>query len=530
MDAQATSSESFTVSRLMRELVPEWEPERWFEWPPDLFALTSHLLRTTGIYRTAASLRPGERSLDPLRWEQESRPVIQEWYNWIGGFRDALPDRIAALKDTLTSELRLNCYGEDLPPELCRAILELHAYADDACANFGFFSGSPAPMYFLANLHLAATGSLSRIPKRHGVVLPKHRTPQTGLSPRSLSLHLTYHQSEVNVHWRTIPWVNRHRNENTLNVVVVPWPYQIRSSDFGRAAAAAADAEREPFHYFRYASAEPLDPNRVLDLLAQVYREIDTVDLLVFPEVALTQDDLDALRRGLVARFGADRMLPLVVAGVRGTRGELETNRVVLSAYFVGEWYEVGQDKHHRWKLDTEQIQTYGLAASLNVRHQWWEAVDIPHRCLSFMVPNGWLNLCPLICEDLARLEPVSDLIRGVGPTLVVAVLMDGPQIADRWPARYVGVLADDPGTSVLSVTSLGMAKRSLPRNREVNLTTVGWKDRRTGWEPIRVPDGGDCAVLLTLNAEWVEEFAADGRSDRGAASLVVFQNARCIT
>jgi hypothetical protein len=200
-----------------------------------------------------------------------------------------------------------------------------------------------------------------------------------------------------------------------------------------------------------------------------------------------------------------------------------------LSAFFVGEWYEVGQHKHHRWKLDEAQIQQYGLAASLNVRHQWWEAVDVPHRCLSFLVPNGWLNLCPLICEDLAQLEPVSDVIRGVGPTFVIAVLMDGPQIADRWPARYVGVLADDPGTSVLSVTSLGMAKRAIPRGREMNLTTVAWKDRRTGWEPIKTTDA-DTAVLLTLNAEWVEEFAADGRSDQGSASLMVFQNARCIT
>jgi hypothetical protein len=71
-----------------------------------------------------------------------------------------------------------------------------------------------------------------------------------------------------------------------------------------------------------------------------------------------------------------------------------------------------------------------------------------------------------LICEDLARQDPAAELVRAVGPNLLVALLMDGPQLANRWPARYAAVLAEDPGTSILTLTSLGMVERSRPTER----------------------------------------------------------------
>src|SRR5687768_17746605 len=37
-----------------------------------------------------------------------------------------------------------------------------------------------------------------------------------------------------------------------------------------------------------------------------------------------------------------------------------------------------------------------------------------------------------LICEDLARQDPIAELVRHVGPTLVVTILMDGPQLKNR--------------------------------------------------------------------------------------------------
>ncbi len=50
---------------------------------------------------------------------------------------------------------------------------------------------------------------------------------------------------------------------------------------------------------------------------------------------------------------------------------------------------------------------------------------------------------------------PLRTVIRSVGPNLVIVLLMDGPQLVRRWPGKYATVLSDDPGSAVLTVTSL---------------------------------------------------------------------------
>src|SRR4029077_8941218 len=126
-------------------------------------------------------------------------------------------------------------------------------------------------------------------------------------------------------------------------------------------------------------------------------------------------------------------------------------------------WEHYRQHKHHRWCLDADQIQQYHLGPRLLPSKRWWEAIDIPERTRLFIRAAENLTVCPVICEDLARIDPAADSVHAVGPELVVALLLDGPQLDTRWPARYASVLAGDPGSSGLSVTSLGMALRSRP-------------------------------------------------------------------
>jgi len=71
----------------------------------------------------------------------------------------------------------------------------------------------------------------------------------------------------------------------------------------------------------------------------------------------------------------------------------------------------------------------------------------------TFYVFRYGMSMATLICEDLARIDPVQTVIRAIGPNLVIALLMDGPQWQRRWSGRYATVLADDPGSAVLSVT-----------------------------------------------------------------------------
>ena len=102
------------------------------------------------------------------------------------------------------------------------------------------------------------------------------------------------------------------------------------------------------------------------------------------------------------------------------------------------------------------------------------------------------------------------------GPNLVFALLMDGPQLRDRWPGRYAMTLADDPGSSVLSLTSLGLMRRSsyLFRSREC---VALWRDSQGETNEIEIPAGAH-GLLISLSRETHEEFTLDGRGDGGSA------------
>ena len=145
----------------------------------------------------------------------------------------------------------------------------------------------------------------------------------------------------------------------------------------------------------------------------------------------------------------------------------------------------------------------------------WWEHINIEDRQLLFLALENWLVMSVLICEDLARPDPVGDVVRAVGPNLVVALLMDGPQLKERWGARYATALADDPGCSVLTVTSAGMAGLSRPAQQSSRSRVIAlWKDATSG-SPIEIelPIGHD-AVVLSLTVRYITEWTADGRSD----------------
>ncbi|MEL6525125.1 MAG: hypothetical protein AAFQ07_05380 [Chloroflexota bacterium] len=209
-------------------------------------------------------------------------------------------------------------------------------------------------------------------------------------------------------------------------------------------------------------------------------------------------------------------------------------NKLVLSTFFAGKWYKTEQPKHHRWRLDRYQLRQYGLGGVLAGNRDWWEAIPYKQRKVSILAPNTWLALCPLICEDLARQEPVADVIRGIGPTLIIAILLDGPQLPQRWAARYASALADDPGSSVLTVTSLGMTRRSKqtknhsdrkhdePVNQDIGL----WRDLQEGFESLAI-DKDDkkrdsAGVLLNISAKWRDELTADGRKDSNSSALFI--------
>ncbi|HYV11688.1 MAG TPA: hypothetical protein VE980_12365 [Pyrinomonadaceae bacterium] len=512
---------------LAKSLMPDWTPEDWFHWPPDIFAFTSILLQATGVYRYAVSPHheTNKRLLSDLKGEERNarlNEVYRHWYRWILGVEPELPEALKNCKQILLeSDSKLSAKPNTVDFKTCEALLDLHTMADVACANFGLMTatheGRMCAIYFLANYLLSVTGSLSRLPSHHGVVLPKMRTPQKGLTIRSFSHHLTFHRSEAKVLWRSIPWNDASKTNKTINLLAVPLPYELNLEDFRAVDAPLPSSEAKGFRYFDFEPSEQFEPERIIGLLQEAQKEVGQVHLLVFPELALTEENLEDLQSALQESLSADE-IPMIITGIRGRSNGMGKNKVRLSVYFARKWYNLGQEKHHRWRLDKSQIEQYSLSRILDPGTNWWEAIDIGSRQLTFLVPNTWLTLCPLICEDLAQLEPISQLIRGVGPNFVIAILMDGPQLPQRWPARYVGVLADDPGSAVLTLTSLGMAARcgtpGMPESRVIAL----WKGQDSPWAPIELSNNSK-AVLLNISAESREEFTADGRTDYGAAA-----------
>jgi hypothetical protein len=182
------------------------------------------------------------------------------------------------------------------------------------------------------------------------------------------------------------------------------------------------------------------------------------------------------------------------------------------------------REKHHRWKLDRDQLREYGLLGVLSPEIAWWENIPLQSRRVDFGVIRRHSVVAALICEDLARVDPCQQILRSVAPNLTVALLMDAPQRAARWPARYATVLAEDPGTAVLTVTSRGLMARQdrlglHPSDGKDRIVAM-WRDD-TSSRPVEL----NCpykaqAVVLSVIEEFAEDISLDGRVDDSAMAF----------
>src|SRR5262249_20238204 len=175
------------------------------------------------------------------------------------------------------------------------------------------------------------------------------------------------------------------------------------------------------------------------------------------------------------------------------------------------QWFHIRQNKHHRWSLDEAQILQYHLGGVLHPHIRWWEAMEVPRRTIHFVEHGDELVLVSLVCEDLAQIDSVAEVIRAVGPTAVFTPLLDGPQLSSRWAARYASVLADDPGSAVLTLTPYGMVQRSRPHQRDASQVVALWKDPLGGGREIPLEAGAQ-GILLTVSGARGTRRSADGR------------------
>jgi hypothetical protein len=522
--ATAPPVRRLTIGDELARLAPGWGWAEVLRWPPDAFALTSALLGDSGVYRFVVCPPPGHRwppaeSDGNGEWQERIQQAAAAWADAATNLPQLeLPDTLTHFGAVLgaAQEVELAALEDEAHWEIVVAILSLHALADEACAGAGLHSETP--LQRLAAERLAETGTLARLSPDRVRVLPKLRPPESGITLRSLSHHLAIDRSEVETRWYFAPQAQARAEPATgrLSLLLVPFPSEVHASDFHPTAGPLLNMDTSRYDFFEYAPQEPLELDELLRLVEAAKRHIGPVDALVLPEAALDEENVEPLQE-LLATAG----VTYLIAGARQPPGEGAPFAVNYAHLGGGDWRAPKQHKHHRWLLDAAQVHQYHLGAALDPSHSWWEAISIQRRSLTFATVSDWLTICPLVCEDLARPDPVTDVIRAVAPTLVVALLLDGPQLASRWPARYASVLADDPGCSVLTLTALGMTQRCQPPGFDPSRVIALWKDPHRGLQQIPLADGAR-AVALTAHARPTRLISADGRVGKDIPELVL--------
>jgi hypothetical protein len=508
------------------------------DWPPDVFAFSNVTLGQSEAFRFALS--PIDE-WPPRRypgWVRLVEEAAHAWSAWAEDGRGAPPDLVlevwGLVREHADSPLEDLAEGRDA--ELCESLLTLHAVADEACAGLGVAldtSDGAASVYRARGRELLTrTGSMARVDPSLLRVLPKVRTPPTGRP--AFSRYACVQGPGIAARWHKVP--TRHRGTDLQSeyatLLLLPWPLRVHTSDFRPVGESVHRPAKEPFGFFEFAPDEGLDFELLDRILLAARKEAGTVDVVCLPESAVDESELDELEM-LLHEHG----VASVHTGVR--QQSRDAGRFASNWIHVGfnpgfekgttpgderrpEWFHIRQDKHHRWSLDDPQIYQYHLGGALHPGIHWWEAMDVPRRAIQF-VEVAELTLVALVCEDLAQNGHVAELIRSVGPTLVITGLLDGPQLTSRWAARYASVLADDPGSAVLTLTSYGMVQRSRPHRRDVSPIVAMWKDPSRGVREIPLEPGAQ-AVLLTVCMDRATRRSADGRwpVDNGTACFDV--------
>lgn len=501
-------------------------------WPPNVFLILYTLIDYTDKYRLLVA--PQQHFTWDNKLKKESESLVSEWNNFLE--QEKLPSN-SQLKKHLNNVFKKSNWNKcvyDLlnEPSFSQSTFlltisidkvfrsknirknKLHdelSPAESACnmRNFMQMLNSDGSDLNLDNngkdLNLADNDS------KLGFIAYKGLVPQSGLTINNLCQNLTFLKPSVAPEIIYSFNETKRFDQSSYNVLFIPWPFKVDDSSF----KACKDSPLETDSFFDFFDYQPEEPifNEFLRLvrsaLISAIKRARYIDLIVFPECSLSSKTFEKLKDKIHSHFGKDA--PAILSGVYGNR----KNTASLAFTGVTEEYDtIHQNKHHRWFLDSNQIRAYNLADRLEPGKKWWENIDVSRRNLAVLTtPNG-IKLCPLVCEDLARQEPVAQAVRAIGPNFVVSLLLDGPQLKNRWPGKYATVLSDDPGSSVLTVTPLGMTLKSTglgdPPSRIVGL----WSEQGKSAEELKIKEDG-IAILLELKIENTDNWTIDGSSQK---------------
>jgi hypothetical protein len=528
-------------------------------WPPDVFAVCGAILQSSGGY-----IHVFERDADDDREYAAAASVGRTWRARIDKLETVSPKTLVRTTPREVRESwRKICAARrfemvDLrdDPEstrtLVRELTRLVIVADSACSGIGVVVGSKKRRFLAVADKLLTENTQNTytwdISDRTVSVLAKQHTPQRGATFRSLTHSLSlYWGNDIEGRWiGPLEVIKGRLDAKSTSLLLLPWPTQIDTKDFVLAPSRKRSSGHPDNRYFSY---EPAGNgatdfgDRLRRALEQSRQHARSIEAVVFPELALSWDQFKTAEE-ICADFQVILVCGIRIPASGGRRGVnmcgMQPAGVLTDVKKLKPQERLDflastrllQAKHHRWCLDKNQIVQYELAGQIPVdqspRGLAWENIAIFDRTMHFMSLSRWMTWCVLVCEDLARQDPVAELVRSVGPNLLITLLMDGPQHRGRWSSRYASVLAEDPGTSVLTLTSLGMAERCRPilqstgKRADKSQAIALWRDVETGEHEI-VLDHGDNACVLHLSCATRSEISADGRDDGNEAHFPTF-------
>lgn len=547
----------------------------------DLFAFAAYLIERGGVYHRIVRQLPGSGTMagQNLTLEQDE---IDAWESLGNRWRDELaatpliPNQKLQVRDAVQKKWDelLRFVGEPVvypplpggptsPPQWWGPAYALLVISDQAARGLGYDDqqlhpiesfrrevwleggGSTVPIDPKFPFHVRAKKISATFALRANAdivrVVPKSRTPKVGNTMRTLTHHLALVPPEgvVDMAWQHELQPYR-KKFDPLNLLLVPFPFRISAQCFAQASEITRErGESDQWLCMfdvrqRWLTREDGSANSrevvnfLCALIDQAQRDVDRVHGLLLPELSLDWLTYDILVRKLISDCNgkkSDRAVPdFIVCGSSSDWGRDKGNYVLVTTFDKNDKGKLvatthSRPKHHRWRLTGPQIADYGLSASLDPHVVWWEATQIPNREVGLTVFRHFCVFSAMICEDLARSEPCHEPLKAVGPNLVFALLMDGSQLPDRWSARYATSLADDPGSSVLTLTSLGLIERTNASGAYKESRNIGlWKDDTGKTIPIACPRDAQ-GVLLTLGGEVAKERTLDGRLNEDTAS-----------
>ncbi|EOB6645147.1 hypothetical protein ACHELO_003169 [Vibrio fluvialis] len=492
-------------------------------WPPNIFLITYTIFSYTDKYRLLVS------SQSHFNWDRSSYKdvfgVCEQLKQWVA--KQVFPNP-TAISNTSTNFSLSSCLDEifkksnlgrciyDLmnEPKFSKSVAIITAAIDQMFSRVNlceYDSRDAIQLGLLAKdmtrIDRDVVNLSCNLPKL-GYVTYKTSVPQSGLTINNLTQNLTFVDPTVQLQVIKNTTKKKQYNKKSYNVLFLPWPTEIEDSAFKPSPDLPNQVMDGYFGFFEYAPTKTPKLNSFLGSVVSAIRRAGSIDLIVLPECAVSERTYSQFKNELLKLFGIHA--PTLLAGVFGERQN------VANLSFIGEsqnFDTVVQAKHHRWFLDEGQLRNYNLCGALDPGRKWWEDIPIERRkLLTLHTPNG-VKLCPLICEDLARQEPVAKAVRAIGPNLVVSLLLDGPQIAGRWPGKYSAVLSDDPGSSVLSVTALGMTLRSTGTGFAPSRAVALWSEPNGYSETLEIADGG-IGIVIELEIVDSEMWTIDGRKE----------------